>query len=251
MAESEGTPVLCHISTHWDLLDQAHRGEGEAVSEAKRLLLVRYRDAVYRYLFKAVKDPDAAAELSQDFALRFLRGDFKQTNPERGRFRDFVGTVLYHLIVDYYRRRQRQPMSLLSESKYHPVASADPELSEQDFAAEWKHELLNRAWQALEEADKQNGQLFYTVLRWRAEHPSDPAAQLAEQLQSEHRRPFTDTGVRQILHRARIKFAELLLAEVTRSLEGAGREQVEQELIDLGLYVYCRPVLDRRLNDHK
>jgi DNA-directed RNA polymerase specialized sigma24 family protein len=58
---------------------------------------------VYRYLLKALRDPEAAAEQSQEFALRFVRSDFKEADPERGRFRDFLRTVLYHLVVNYYR----------------------------------------------------------------------------------------------------------------------------------------------------
>jgi RNA polymerase sigma-70 factor (ECF subfamily) len=122
----------------------------------------------------------------------------------------------------------------------------DGETLEQSFVAEWKQELLNRAWQALEEADGQSGQLYYTVLRWRAENPKTRAGQLAEELQARLDRPYTEAGIRQTLHRAREKFAELLLAEVRRSLDGAGQEQVEQELMDLGLHSYCRPSLARR-----
>jgi RNA polymerase sigma-70 factor (ECF subfamily) len=246
MAESEPTPPLCRISTHWDLLYQAHRGEGEAVSEAKRLLLLRYSDAVYRYLFKAVRDPDAAAELSQEFALRFLRGDFKRLQQEKGRFRDFLGTVLYHLVVDYHRRNQARPAPLPSESEFHPPAPNEIDISEEQFTAEWKQELLNRAWQALEEDEKEHGRLFYTVLRWRAENPKAAAGQIAQELQARLHRPFTEEGIRQTLHRAREKYAEVLLAEVARSLENPCPGQVEEELSDLGLLVYCQPGLSAR-----
>jgi RNA polymerase sigma-70 factor (ECF subfamily) len=243
MAEGEPTPPLWRISTHWDLLYEAHRGEGEAVSEAKRLLLLRYGDAVYRYLFKAVRDPEAAAELSQEFALRFLRGDFRRIQQEKGRFRDFLGTVLYHLIIDYHRRNQARPAPLPNESKYHPATPSEIDVSEEQFTAEWKQELLNRAWQTLEAAEKEQGRLFYTVLRWRSENPQVPAARLAEELQAQLDRPFTEDGIRQTLRRAREKYAQALLAEVARSLEDPSPRQVEEELSDLGLLVYCQPVL--------
>ena len=59
-------------------------------------------------------------------------------------------------------------------------------------------------------------------------------------------RPFTAAGVRQTLHRAREKFAGLLLDEITHSLEDPTTEQLEQELVELGLLDYCRPALERR-----
>jgi hypothetical protein len=52
--------------------------------------------------------------------------------------------------------------------------------------------------------------------------------------------------VRQTLHRAREKFAVLLLDEVARSLQTDDLDRIEQELIDLGLQSYCRSALTRR-----
>jgi hypothetical protein len=48
------------------------------------------------------------------------------------------------------------------------------------------------------------------------------------------------------LHRAREKFAVLLLDEVRNSLESQDPEQLEQELLELRLFEYCRPALARR-----
>jgi RNA polymerase sigma-70 factor (ECF subfamily) len=67
------------------------------------------------------------------------------------------------------------------------------------------------------------------------------ARQLGEQLG----RPLTDAGVRQVLHRARDRFADLLLDEVARSLQTAEADRLEQELIDLDLLPYCKPALER------
>jgi hypothetical protein len=57
---------------------------------------------------------------------------------------------------------------------------------------------------------------------------------------------LTIPAVRQALHRAREKFVDLLVSEVTLSLGDASHEDLEQELIDLGLFAYCRAALDRR-----
>ena len=38
----------------------------------------------------------------------------------------------------------------------------------------------------------------------------------------------------------------LLLDEVTHSLERPAAEELEQELVELGLLDYCRPALERR-----
>lgn len=246
MSETELDERLSRITTKWTLIYQAHQGQVEVVTAAQRSLMKRYCGAVYRYLLGSLRNADAAEELAQEFALRFIRGDFKRANPDRGRFRDFVKTALYHLMVDYHRRQRKQPGPLPMDSGQLPGVEADVTQADQEFVARWREELLDRSWEALAEVQAQTGQLYHTVLRWRAEHPQTPAAELADQLTAEHGKCFTDVGIRQILHRARTRFAELLLEEVARSLETAEPDRLEQELIDLGLLPYCRPALERR-----
>jgi hypothetical protein len=57
---------------------------------------------------------------------------------------------------------------------------------------------------------------------------------------------LTAVGVRQLLHRARERFADLLLEEVAQSLDAPTPELLEQELIDLRLLDCCRTALERR-----
>src|SRR5688500_4971787 len=103
---------LSRLTTQWTAVFQAHDGSGAAASAAQQALLERYCGAVYRYLLGALRDPDAADELSQEFALRFCRGDFHRADPEKGRFRDFVKTAVYRLIIDYQNRRRKRPAPL-------------------------------------------------------------------------------------------------------------------------------------------
>ena len=49
-----------------------------------------------------------------------------------------------------------------------------------------------------------------------------------------------------LLHRAREKFADLLLDEVLNSLAEGSLPEVEEELIELDLLEYCRPALEKR-----
>ena len=115
----------------------------------------RYAGAVHRYLLGALRDADAADELFQEFALRFLRGAFKNASAERGRFRDFVKTALFHLIVDYQKRRQTRPEPLLP-GLHEPVVSPSNRVeSEQEFLESWREELMERTWLALAEFEQQ------------------------------------------------------------------------------------------------
>jgi RNA polymerase sigma-70 factor (ECF subfamily) len=236
---------LSRINTHWTLVFEANKGEADAAMRAQQALMHRYCGAIYRYLLGAVRDPDAADDLSQEFALRLVRGDFRRADPNQGRFRDFLKTTLYHLIVDHQRRKGRRQMEALRPDTPEPAAESVTLPSDQEFLARWREELLNRTWESMEALEKETGQPFYTVLRFRAENPDVRSSEMAKRLQGRLNKPLTDVGVRQTLHRAREKFADLLLEEVARSLETRVVDRLEQELIDLDLLSYCRTALDR------
>lgn len=238
---------LSRISTLWSVVCQAHQAGTEEARPAQESLLNRYSGAVRRYLRAAVGDADAADDLFQEFAVRFLKGNLAGADAQRGRFRNFVKGVLFHLIADYHKRckrsKQRRPLlAKLPEPMARPASLRD---SEREFLTSWRDELLARAWVALEEVERREGRPWFTVLRFRADHPELRSPQLAEHLSASLNKPLSPAGVRQLLHRARDRFADLLLDEVMQSLADPSPDQVEQELTDLGLLEYCRPALTR------
>jgi RNA polymerase sigma-70 factor (ECF subfamily) len=244
MQPGDASQRLSRISTIWTLVRQAHGGSSGAGS-AQEALMERYSGAVHRYLLACLQDPHAADEVFQDFALRFLRGDFKNAHPERGRFRSYVKSALFHLITDY--RRQQKRALPQTPDLVEPAAKA-PEVLESDraFLSSWRDELMERTWQALREWERTTGHPYHTILRFRVDQPLLSSEQMAERLGPVLGRSLSVAAARQALHRAREKFADLLLEEVAQSLEGPTREQLEAELIDLEILSYCRSALERR-----
>jgi DNA-directed RNA polymerase specialized sigma24 family protein len=243
---------LSQLATLWSVVCQAHQGPEDAMRSARQRLLERYGGAVRRYLLGALREPDAADELVQEFALHFLRGDFRRADPERGRFRNFLKTALFRLVVQYRRRQQKQPLPLCDDGS--AVAVTDPEFADcydQGFLRSWRDDHLARAWSALERAQERTGQPFYIVLRFRAEHPEVPSPEMAQRLTAQVGRPLTSAGVRQILHRARERFEDTLLDDVLQSLDQPTEENLHEELLELGLLDYCRPALERRRSNGK
>jgi RNA polymerase sigma-70 factor (ECF subfamily) len=236
-------PLNC-ISTLWTVVCQAQGGPTAAATAAQERLIQRYGRAVYRYLRGALRDSDAAEDLAQEFALRFIRGDFRGADRQRGRFRDFVRGVLSHLIADHYRRQPRvQP---LPASGLEPAELAQPaDDTDREFLESWREELLSHAWQALEQVQNETSQPFYTVLRFRIDYPTLRSAQLAEQLGQTLGKPISAAGIRQTLHRARARFADLLLDQVAQTLASPSADDLQQELVDLGLLKLCEPALQR------
>ena len=101
-------------------------------------MLQRYAGAVFRYLLGAVRDADAAEELSHEFAVRLLRGDFHRATPERGRFRDYLKTALINLVNDYFRNQQQRPRSLESSALDAAAAEHNELEYESDFETCWR-----------------------------------------------------------------------------------------------------------------
>jgi RNA polymerase sigma-70 factor (ECF subfamily) len=249
MDQSEFESHLSRIDTQWTMVFRAHQGPSDAAAEAQRTLMLRYRGAVHRYLLASLHDPEAAEELSQEFALRFLRGDFRNADPGRGRFRDFIKRAIYHLIVDHHRARKRRPGSLPDECA--EVADEDetpPSLQEHDerFRQSWRAELMGKAWAELDELQAKSGRPFAAVLRLRVDQPSLSSAEMATTLSERLGRTVNAAWVRQNLLRARDLFVESLLREVARSLEEPTTERLEEELEELGLLEHCKSALKRR-----
>jgi RNA polymerase sigma factor (sigma-70 family) len=225
---------LSRITTLWTLHVRAHSPDGAAAERGD--LLYRYRAAAYRYMLAAVRDVDAADDLAQDFAVRFLRGDFRHADPGRGRFRDYLRTALRHLVTDHHRAKKREPAPLAVEP------AATPEDADQTFQTAWREELLERAWQGLA-AEQATG---HAVLRLRVEEPELTSAQMAERLTEKLGRPITAEAVRKALQRAHERFADLLLDEIAATVERPTVAALEEELQELGLTRYCRTALARR-----
>lgn len=234
---------LSQINTAWTLVRHMHGGESGNHASACASLLKRYGDAVRRYLRKAVRNAEAADELYQEFGLRLVQGRFQAADPSRGRFRDYVKTSLYHLIADYWRRQGRRMSNLntgLSGVAIDPTSGVS---SDQAFLEGWRESLLARTWRRLSEWEQSSGQLFHSVLRLRVQHPQWGSAELAGRVGQRVGRSLSEGATRVMLHRARRKFAELLVEDVADSLNTPTREQLEDELIALNLLDYCRHVL--------
>ncbi|MBI3464762.1 MAG: sigma-70 family RNA polymerase sigma factor [Planctomycetes bacterium] len=244
--ESQPEQRLSQVQTLWTIVCQAHGGgTATTVRSAQEQLLDRYLAVVRRYLLGALRDADAAEDLTQEFSLRFLRGELKGADRQRGRFRDYLKGTLFHLIGDFHRRRKRTPLPLAEG--YEPAAETDDvSAQDQQFLESWRAELLSRAWQTLAELQAETRRPFHQVLQFRAANLELRSADMAEQLGPVLGHSVNAAWVRQTLHRAREKFAEFLLEEVRQTLDEPTFEQLEDELVLLGLHSYCQPALETR-----
>ncbi len=230
---------LSRIDTQWSLVRQAHQ-ENSGLHGAQAELFEQYGQAVRRYLLASLRDEDAAAEVFQEFALRLIRGDFREADSHRGKFRSYLKTVVHHLMMDYYRRNKRD-RELQSQLPYIQSSSAGAQQID-EFAIAWRQALLDEAWNRLEQLQQQTSKPYFTVLRARVEQPQWTTRQLFLHLAENCPELPSESGLRVFIHRARKRFAVLVRDQVVASLNSPTPAEVEAELIELGLHHFTKPL---------
>ena len=229
---------LSNISTHWEELIAAHEDDqfDQAGANLRGEILRRYAKCVFQYILGATKNHHAAEDLTQEFALRFVRGDFRNANPGQGRFRDYLKASLRNLVTDFFRSKTSdESIEKLGEEQARAVVL---ESLESTFAQQWRQRVLGITWNALQEFESSKQTQYYSVLFLRAEYPSSSSDDLAELYAQQKSREVSAAWIRQTLHRARSKFAELLIEEVGKTLNSNSRQEISDELADLGLKKY-------------
>ena len=248
MSSPQEQQRLSRIETLWTQMFRPSAGQDKSEGPPRDLVL-RYYGAVYRYLLGIVRDEDLAMDLTQEFAGRFLRGDFKKANPEKGRFRDFLKVSLRNLVMDHYRKqkvvREKGPKPLPEESSVSGIDGGE-KANDEAFVASFREEVLARTWETFAEEERTSGKPYHTVLRFKIQNPDMPSSEMSEQLSQQLGKAIADAAMRQTLHRARSQFADLLLAEVSRTLGTPGLDELTQELVELRLLDYCKSALERR-----
>ncbi len=219
----------------------------QAQPDALRDFFLRYQGAVLRYFQTALRDPDIATDLTQDFALRFVRGDFWNVAPDRGRFRDFLRVALANLLRDHRRRQKVRAAGAAFVPGLHDPVDDDSDLADPEFDESWRNELLARTWISLEQHQTTTGEPYFTALKLKADRSDDSSAVLAESFNAVRTEvtPISEPAFRKTLQRARDHFGELLLREVAETLAVPTRAELERELIELRLLTYCGDLLPK------
>ena len=227
------------------MVRKAHETDEETARDAQRKLLQKYGNAIQRYLVAKLRDEAAADDIYQDFAVKFIRGDFHKASPEIGRFRTFIRSVLYRQIADYYRKRKRRGDVQLDVELFEPHADSEEEAEDEQFVEVWRDEMLKKAWDALFEFETETGKPWYSVLQLRVRNPQWRSSDLAREIGEQLNKSVSSANVRVILHRAREKFSILLIETISNSLESSSADRIEEELAELKLLEYCQVALEQ------
>jgi RNA polymerase sigma-70 factor (ECF subfamily) len=225
------TPIssesLTDLETSWTTIRNAHC-PGPVGQAAMRELIGRYHDAVERYLRLKLRDRNLADEVFQEFWTKLLTHKLAGADNNKGRFRDYLRTVLHRLIIDHFRTRKLQPLP--------PGDLLDPTSPDADYDRIWREAVIKRVLSRLDSYEINTPKNRYaSVLHLRMSHPKASIDELARQLTLKNGTSVTPEAFRKTLQRARAKFLELLVFELRETIHPAEPEDIEAEIFDLGL----------------
>ncbi len=221
---------LDQLSTHIATLEDTQR------------FLFRYGNAIRGYVTAVLRDPAAAEEVMQELILAFLRRGGAQTWPGKGRFRDYLKTAARNAAITHLRKKSREPGA--ADLDVHADPSSTDEAADRALTSEWQRCVLDRVWRELEAHERRTpGNICYTALQVVTEFSHEESPKQAQIASERTKRPFTAEAFRKQVSRARKQMAVFILQEVARSIAEATAEDVEGELIELGLWAYVADYL--------
>lgn len=238
--ESQLASRLEGIDTRWSLIRDAHAAGGpQTATAARQALVLRYAKSIRRYVGGMVKSQADADELAQDVVMRLMKGDFGGADPNRGRFRDLLKTAVRNMVHNHWTKANRRKTADADLTLIGREDADDP-----IWTAEWQANVLGHAWAALKEFERKNpASTAHTLLRLRAEFPDATSDDLAAKLSSKTKAAVKADACRQMLRRARLRFAEALVTEIGIGLADPTPARVAEELAALGLLEYVKDFL--------
>ncbi len=241
---------LDQVITQWSLLRLAHQPIDQQGPQARQEMLLKYRDAVRNYVGALLQNENDTDDVAQDVLMRLMRGDFSNADRARGRFRDFLKIAVKNMVRAHWNKQQRRTGISIDASE-----GIDPAVEHEDLDAawteEWRGQLIESTWQALEAYEHATpGCCYFTILQLRTTNPDADSTRLAELLGDATGKLWRADAGRQQLRRARLRFAQLLVEELAKSLQHPSPEDVEEELVALRLIDFVRPFLPSDWREH-
>ena len=220
-------------TTQWTLVVTAGAPNRKEAHFALVSLCENYWYPLYAYLRRRGYSADQAQDLTQEFFVRVLEGQYlDRANPEKGRFRSFILTSLKFFVADEAdRQRARKrgggmvvPLEFSSGEERYFREPAHDETPERIFERRWALEVLDRVVEKLRKEFVHLGHLehFDRLKVFLLGQSDAPYAELAREMST------SEGALKVAIHRLRKRYRELFRQEIADTV--ADPVEVESEL---------------------
>ena len=222
-------------TTRWTLVLAAKRRDDPAGSEAFARLCERYYEPLYTYLRRRGRRAEDAQDLIQGFIARLIEKDvLRHADPARGKFRAFLLTALKHYAANEQVRatadkrggnQSSLPVNLKAAEGHYRDEPRDDLTPERLYDRCWALAVLERALAALRAESRAKGrEAFLDAVHGSltGEGGGAPYRQISERF------GMTESNVRVTVHRMRLRYRDLVRAEVAETVDS--EEAVDEEL---------------------
>jgi RNA polymerase sigma-70 factor (ECF subfamily) len=221
-------------TTRWTIVLAAKHRDDPSGSDAFARLCKRYYEPLYAYLRRNGRTASDAEDLTQGFMTRLIEKDIlRHADPARGRFRSFLLTALKHYAVNEHVRaaavkrggRQLSPALDFEAVERRVIEPRDDLTPERLYDRRWALAVLERALSVLRDECRTSGrEAFFDAVHGSFTGDADRARyrDVAERF------GMTEPSVRVAVHRLRLRYRELVRAEVADTVESD--EAVDEEL---------------------
>lgn len=222
-------------TTHWSLVLMAGNPDLPASSEALERLCRAYWPPVYAFVRRRGHPPHEAEDLTQGFFERMLAKSYLgHSDPDKGRFRTFLITMLTRFLANEWDRTQRLKrgggltfvsLNAGEAEERSPIEPATLRTPETEYDRRWAETVLERVLGRLESENAAAGYaerfaaLKVFLVDVKGTLPLDEAAA---------RLGLSVPATKSIVHRLRSRYRELLRAEIAETVVDPA--EIDQEL---------------------
>ena len=212
-------------TTRWSLVLAAAKGDSGG-AEALAALCRAYWRPIYHYVRHRGFSRDDAQDLTQGFFTRLLEKEsLRRADPERGRFRSFLLAAVRNFLANEWDRRKSLKRGgdtrfltldeLDSFEAQYGTASPRPEWTPESlYERTWALTLLDRATERMAAEFQAAGKahLFETLKTFMIGDGDVRYSQASKTLE------MSEGTLRVAVHRMRVRFRELVRAEIRETL---------------------------------
>lgn len=229
-----GAAPRVFATTHWSVVLSAGEAQSVLGQRALETLCRAYWYPIYVYVRRKGYGADEAQDLTQEFFAGIIAKDrLRLADPQKGRFRTFLLTMLDYFLAREWSRAHRQKrggqfvfVSLDQQTPEERYRSepADYETPEVSYQRQWALAVLKQTLNVLAGECEASGKgAFFREVRGCLSGEQDPAGcrEIGQRLH------MSEGAVRVAVHRLRQRYGELLRNEIAHTVGSPSETESE------------------------